>query len=53
MRNIIVVDCISSGVNYIEDITNRSYNPVILELLPGEADVDEYKQKMKKQLQPH
>jgi hypothetical protein len=47
MRNIIVVDCISSGVNYIEDITNRSYNPVILELLPGEADVDEYKQKMK------
>lgn len=47
MRNIIVVDCISSGVNYIEDITNRSYNPVILELLPSEADVDEYKQKMK------
>lgn len=46
MRNIIVVDCISSGVNYIEDIVNRGHNPVILELLPGEADVDEYKQKM-------
>ena len=46
MRNIVVVDCISSGTNYIEDIVNRGYNPVILELLPGEADPEEYKQKM-------
>ncbi len=35
LRNIIVVDCISSGTNYIEDIVNRGYNPVVLELQPG------------------
>lgn len=46
MRNIVVVDCISSGTNYIEDIVNRGHNPVILELLPGEADKEKYKQKM-------
>ena len=46
MRNIVVVDCISSGVNYIEDIVNRGYKPVILELQPGEADAEAYKQKM-------
>ncbi len=46
MRNIIVVDCISSGTNYIEDIVNRGHNPVILELQPGEANPEEYKQKM-------
>ena len=46
MENIIVVDCISSGTNYIEDIVNRGHNPVILELQPGEANPDEYKQKM-------
>lgn len=46
MRNIIVVDCISSGTNYIEDIVNKGHHPIILELQPGEADVDAYKQKM-------
>ncbi len=46
MKHIIVVDCISSGTNYIEDIVNRGYKPVILELLPGEANPEEYKQKM-------
>jgi len=46
MRNIIVVDCISSGVNYIEDIVNRGYHPVILELKPGEMNIDEYNKKM-------
>jgi len=46
MRNIIVVDCISSGTNYIEDIVNRGHNPIILELLPGEADPEEYGKKM-------
>ncbi|WP_407377692.1 hypothetical protein [Methanobrevibacter sp.] len=46
MRNIIVVDCISSGVNYIEDIANRGYRPVILELQPGEMDAQEYKKKV-------
>jgi len=46
MRNIIVVDCVSTGVNYIEDIVNRGYNPVILELQPGELDIVKYNEKM-------
>ena len=32
MRNIIIVDCISTGINFIGDIINRGYNPIILEL---------------------
>lgn len=47
MRNIIVVDCISSGVNFIEDIINRGYNPVVLQLQPGEMDVEGYENKIK------
>lgn len=31
MRNIIIVECISTGVNFIEDIINRGYNPIVLE----------------------
>ena len=36
MESIIVVDCLSTGKNFIEDIINRGYNPVVLEL----KDVD-------------
>lgn len=32
MRNIIVVECMSTGTNYIQDIIDRNYNPVVLEL---------------------
>lgn len=32
MRNIIVIDCISTGVNYIGDIINRGYNPIVMHL---------------------
>ena len=32
MRNIIVVECISTGKNYIGDIVNRGYNPVVLHM---------------------
>jgi lipopolysaccharide export LptBFGC system permease protein LptF len=35
-----------NGTNYIEDIVNRGHNPIILELLPGEADPEEYGKKM-------
>lgn len=31
MRNIIVVEAISTGYNYVEDIYRRGYNPVVLE----------------------
>ena len=30
-RNIIIVECKSTGVNFIADIINRGYNPVILD----------------------
>lgn len=53
MRNIIVVECISTGKNYIGDIIKRKYNPVVLHLKDsdtedgkkfGEHVLEEYKQ---------
>ena len=32
MRNIIITECISTGINFIEDIINRGYNPIVLHL---------------------
>ena len=32
MRNIIIVECISTGINFVEDILNRGYNPIALDL---------------------
>ena len=32
MRNIIIVECFSTGKNYIKDIIDRNYNPVVLEV---------------------
>ncbi|WP_407393828.1 ATP-grasp domain-containing protein [Methanobrevibacter sp.] len=32
MRNIVVVECISTGTNYIQDIVARNYNPIVLEM---------------------
>ena len=32
MRNIIVVQCFSTGINFVQDIIDRNYNPVILEM---------------------
>ena len=46
MKDIIIVDCISSGVNFIRDILNMGYNPVILELKPNSDDVKAYKENM-------
>ena len=31
MRNIIIVECKSTGIHFIEDIINRGYKPVVLE----------------------
>ena len=39
MRNIIIVECISTGVNFIEDIINRGYTPIVLE--PKIAETEE------------
>ena len=32
MRNIIIVQCTSTGKNYVQDIINRKCNPIVLEL---------------------
>ena len=34
MRNIIIVQCTSTGINYVQDIIDRNCNPIILELKP-------------------
>ena len=44
-RNIIVVECISTGTNFIEDIINRGYNPIVLE--PKMIDTEEGKEYQK------
>ena len=49
MENIIVVDCKSTGINYISDIINRGYNPIVLELKSGGYELEEYKEKMNEQ----
>ena len=36
MKNILVVECVSTGLNYIEDIIQRGYNPVALSVRVGE-----------------
>ena len=41
MKDIIVVDCISSGVNFIRDILNMGYNPVYVELFTPYSDYAE------------
>ena len=38
MRNIILVHCTSSGKNFVEDIINRGYNPIVLELKASETE---------------
>ena len=38
MKNIIVVECISTGKNFIGDIINRGYNPVVLHLKDSDTE---------------
>ena len=39
MRNIIIVQCMSTGKNYVQDIIDRNCNPIILEMNPfGDSD---------------
>ena len=43
MRNIVVVECASTGTNFIQDIVNRGYNPIVLELkVPDTEDGEIY-----------
>lgn len=39
MRNIIIVQCMSTGKNYVQDIIDRNCNPIVLEMKPfGDSD---------------
>ena len=42
MQQIIIVECISSSINYIEDIRNAGYEPVILEVNHHPDDLADY-----------
>ena len=46
MRKIVIVDCISTGTNYVWDVINFGFKPIVLELKPDTSDVEEYNKKM-------
>ena len=50
MRNIIIVECASTGINYVQDIIDRNYKPIVLELKIDENSLEsiEYNKKIKK-----
>ena len=41
MRNIVLVHGLSTGLNFIGDIINRGYNPIVLELQISHSDIGE------------
>lgn len=48
MRNIVLVDIRSTGLNYVGDVINRGYNPVVLELKFSEGQEEEHKEEYAK-----
>lgn len=48
MRNIVLVDIRSTGLNYVGDVINRGYNPVVLELKFPEGQEEEHKEEYAK-----
>ncbi len=48
MRNIVLVDTRSTGLNYVGDVINRGYNPVVLELKFPEEHEEEIKEEYAK-----
>lgn len=40
MRNVIVVEAGSTGVNFIRDIINRNLNPIVLDLKVGDSEAE-------------
>lgn len=51
MRNIIIVQCMSTGKNYVQDIIDRNYNPMVLEMKPfGDSeDAMAYQEEVKEE----
>lgn len=38
MRNIVIVEAVSTGINFIEDVVNRGFNPVVLQTKVPETE---------------
>ena len=51
MRNIIIVQCMSTGKNYVQDIIDRNCNPMVLEMKPfGDSeDAMAYQEEVKEE----
>ena len=51
MRNIIIVQCMSTGKNYVQDIIDRNCNPIVLEMKPfGDSeDAMAYQEEVKEE----
>ena len=45
MRNIIIIEAVSTGYNLVEDAVRRGCIPVVMELPGDSEDIDEYRQK--------
>ena len=39
MENIIIVECMSTGINFIQDIVDRNYHPIILDSKPVDNEI--------------
>ena len=37
-RNIIIVNCGSTSINFVEDVLNRGYNPIFLDTRPIDSE---------------
>ena len=46
MRNIIIVECVSTGINFIQDIKNRNYNPIVLQTKNEEGEANQLYEKL-------
>lgn len=38
MDNIIIVECMSTGINFVQDIIDRNYNPIVLNLKDPDSE---------------
>ena len=45
MRNIIIIEAVSTGYNLVEDAVRRGYRPVVMELPGDSKEIDEYRHK--------
>ena len=45
MRNIIIIEAVSTGYNLVEDVVRRGHRPVVMELPGDSEDIDKYRQK--------